>query len=403
LNQIMRYPFAINQKTTTADCLRAGLMAVTLACLACISPIARAQSTDTAATTATPTGVVVKTKLGGFILGFDIDRNGTDGVLAESLTLPDGKLDVAVETFDQKTGKILKTVSELKQTDDDFVALGIVGTSVGLVEEEIETGEFVTSRVYEIMDPVSGGKFTGTWTPPFTASDIISVPFSQGSASVPVFYFDNGVSFRTKVISTNFTANTFGKSFTIPDPVFNTDDSPVMAYDSQTNQAVLGGSNGCFGCTTEIGLINITTGAFTEFEGLGFGFVNGIAVDPETGIAVTATEDDASVEFYDLATQTGKLVVLPGAEGCLGCSQAESGGGIAFDPMNKLFLVGQTISTTASSGSSIQVFNEQGDFVESINGLSLPAGSEYIALQPKNRTGYVIVTPALTELQQFTY
>src|SRR5579859_1075749 len=51
-------------------------------------------------------GPQVHTALGGFILGYDIDSTGTEGLLAESVSLGGGKNNVAVETFDQKTGKI---------------------------------------------------------------------------------------------------------------------------------------------------------------------------------------------------------------------------------------------------------------------------------------------------------
>jgi hypothetical protein len=211
--------------------------------------------------------------------------------------------------------------------------------------------------------------------------------------------FKNTVNdFSSYVFSSNVGANTFGPVFKVSDPVFNFDNSPVLAFNSTNNQAVLGGSNGCFGCTTEIGMVDLTTGKLTEFEGLGFGFINGIAVDSATGIACTATEDDFSVEFYDLAKQTGIIVVLPGAN-----NQAQSGGAVAVDPIHKLFLIGQEFSSTAPSGSSIQVFDEQGNFVESLNGFNLPASPAYMALHPSQRAGYVIVTPDLTTLQSFTY
>src|SRR5262245_25811750 len=54
--------------------------------------------------------VTVHTAFGGFILGYDIDQAGREGVLAEALTLPNGHHDVAVETFDQRTGKITHIV-----------------------------------------------------------------------------------------------------------------------------------------------------------------------------------------------------------------------------------------------------------------------------------------------------
>ena len=126
---------------------------------------------------------------------------------------------------------------------------------------------------------------------------------------------------------------------------------------------MLGSSNGCPNCTTKIATVDLTDGTVTSFSGLGFGYVNGIAVDPDTGIACTATEIDFSVEFYDLAAQTGIIRRLPGA-----VSQAQSGAQVQFDPVNKLFLVQQPMSSTAPSGSSIQVYDEQGNFIESING-----------------------------------
>jgi hypothetical protein len=73
--------------------------------------------------------------------------------------------------------------------------------------------------------------------------------------------------------------------------------------------AVLGGGNGCFGCLPVIGVVNLVKGTFSEFTGIGFGFINGIAIDSADGIACTTTEDDASVEFYDLKKQTGFTVV----------------------------------------------------------------------------------------------
>lgn len=344
-----------------------------------------------------PGNVVVHTAFGGFILGYDIDSTGTEGLLAES----NGGSKVAVETFDQTTGKIINVVTQQSGTNNDFVTFGIFGNDVGLVEEEISGGQFVTKRVYGTMNPVSGNKFTGKWTPPFTKNDIVtSMPFSQGSPTAPVLYFDNtGNDFSSFVISTNVAANTFGTPVTIPDSIFDWDNSPVMAYDSQTNQAILGGSLGCFGCTTEIGLVDLATGAFSEFPGLGFGFINGIAVDSNTGIVCTVTEDDFSVEFYNLATQTGFIEPLQDAT-----SQLNSGGDVEFDPVHKLFLIGQEFSSVdPAGGSSILVYDEQGRFIEAVNNMKLPASPAYMALHPSKRFGYVIVSTDLSELQSFTY
>jgi len=345
-----------------------------------------------------PGNIVVNTALGGFILGYDIDQTGTEGVLSESFALPDGKQNVAVETFDQKTGKIIKIVSQQSDSRNDFVTLGVSGNSTGLTEFEHVTTLFVDKRLYATMHPLSANKFTGNWTPPLTKSDIIGgVAENQGTLNTAVLAFNNGGSFSSFVFSSNIASNTFGPLITLTDPVFGFNDSPVMAYDGATNQAILGASNGCPNCSPTIGVVDLATGVQSEFTGLGFGFINGIAVDAGDGIACTTTEIDFSVEFYDLATQTGIIVPIPGAT-----NQAQSGQDVEFDPIHKLFLVGQEFSSTGS-GSSIQVFDEKGNFVESINGLSLPASPVLIALNPSMRAGYVLVTPALTSLQSFTY
>ena len=96
---------------------------------------------------------IVHSKFGGQIFGFDVDQNGTEGVLSEDKLLANGNVLAAVETFDQKTGKILKVVSET-ENQDNFLTLGIEGTSVGLVEQEIVTGLYVTDRIYDVMDPL---------------------------------------------------------------------------------------------------------------------------------------------------------------------------------------------------------------------------------------------------------
>ena len=343
-----------------------------------------------------PVGTVfVHTALGGFILGYDIDQAGSEGLLCEALTLSDGKHNVAVETFDQRTGNIIRIVAQETETNNDFVALGIVGQSVGLVEHELARNLFVNRRFYNTLNPLGANRLNGKWTPPLTRDDIISAASEdQGKATTAFLAFQNSGSFSSFVFGSDVAANTFGPLITL-DSHFDSFNSPVMAFDSSSNEAVVAVLGSAFG-PPFLAKANLTTGAISEFTGVGIGFVNGIAVDSNTGMACTTTEIDFSVEFYNLATETGFAVPLPGA-----VSQLQRGTGVASDPIHGLFLVAQPVSSTAGSGSSIQVFDEQGNFVESVNGLSIPAGS--FALNPSLRSGYVLVAPALNELQSFTY
>ena len=353
---------------------------------------------------------LVHSQFGGQIFGFDIDQNGTLGVLSEAQLLSNGNVLAAVETFDQKSGKILKVVSKL-ETQDDFLTLGIAGTSVGLVEHEHVTGIYVTKRIYEELNPLSSNKFTGLWTPPLSANDIITgMSRNQGVPTTAVLYFENtGNNFDTFVFGTNVAENTFQPAVDLTDPTFMTSNAPVVAYDSVTNEAVVASSDSAVGGPAPmIALVDLATGTVNEFAGIRGpapyrqGSINGLAVDSEDGIACITTEVDFRVEFYNLKIQTGVAHVLPSASG-----QLQSGSDVEYDPVNKLFFVAQSVSSTGS-GSSIQVYNTQGKLVESLNGFNFSNASNvvftHIALNPSNRTGYVDgPSSGVTDLQSFTY
>src|SRR5262249_3098420 len=134
--------------------------------------------------------VIVQTKFGGQIFGFDIDQNGTEGILSEALNLSNGNVLAAVETFDQKTGKILKVLAKT-QTQDDFVTLGVVGASVGLVEYEHSISLFNVKRYFGLADPLSGNKATGRWTLLIGSQHLINqVSRNQGTTNNAVFAID---------------------------------------------------------------------------------------------------------------------------------------------------------------------------------------------------------------------
>lgn len=133
--------------------------------------------------------VIVHGKFGGNIFGFDLDPNGTEGLLSEEVGMADGTIHAAVETFDQTTGEIIAVVSETF-THDDFITLGVGGNSVGLVEREEVLGLFHVKRRFEIINPLHSNTFTGRWTPPLDRKHIINqVKSSQveGTSEVAVY------------------------------------------------------------------------------------------------------------------------------------------------------------------------------------------------------------------------
>ncbi len=348
--------------------------------------------------------IIVHSKFGGQIFGFDIDQSGTEGVLSEARTLSNGNVLAAVETFDQTTGKILTVVTKT-QTQDDFITLGVVGNSVGLVEHEHVVSFLNVQRTFQVINPLNGNKITGKWTPPIGTKHLINqVSRTQGTSNAAVFAQDNSGNFIPYVFSSNVAANTFGPVIKIQDSFNFGSVPPPMAYNSVTNQAVLGGGDGCFGCLPVIGVADLGKGTFTEFTGIGFGFVNGIAVDSADNIACATTEDDASVEFYDLSRQTGFTVVLPNS----GQQQIFSGADVEFDATHKLFFVAQPVSSSTSTGSTIYVYDTAGNLQETLNGFSFSNASNvialHIALKPSTRSGFVDGPNAgVSEIQSFTY
>jgi hypothetical protein len=347
--------------------------------------------------------VIVHSKFGGQIFGFDIDPNGNEGILSESKSLSGGRYLAAVETFDQTTGEIIKVISKT-ETQDDFVTLGVFN-SVGLVEHEYVVGFLHVLRKFATIGPLGANRFTGNWAPPIDQNHIVSkVSGVLGSSVSAVYVLDNSGSFTPLVFTSNVGANTFGQVFGITDQDFTSGSDPGFAYDNQTNQAVLGHAMlGNPFVPGFIATVDLTTGAFNKFRGVGLGDVNGLAVDPSTGTACTTTEIDFSVEFYNLATHTGFAQRLPGA-----VNQFFSGADVEFDPVNRLFLVAQPNSSTAQSGSSIHVYDVAGNLIESLNGFNFSnAGNvvpAHIALKPNTRSGFVDgPDPGVREIQSFTY
>jgi len=344
-----------------------------------------------------PGKVIVHPKFGGGILGFDIDQNGSEGVLAEAQLLSNGKVLSAVETFDQKSGKIIKLVTKTETQDDD-VTFGVVGTSAGLIEHEhVGANGFVDKRIYHVLSPLNSNKYTSLWKPSFDANHIITgVSRNQGSATNAFFVYDNSLNNpHNFVLASNVAQNTFGPRVLLNVPQWGY--GTPLAFDTKTNQAVVAQDYGSPTDQPIVGIVDVTKGRVVTFTGVGFGFVNGIAVDSEDGIFCTTTEIDSNVQFYHLKTKTGFSELLAESEG-----QLNSGADVEFDPIHKLFLIAQPISTAGSS--SIQVYDVKGNLVESLNGFNFSNAFSvipvHIALNPSHRSGFVD-DPA--GIRSFTY
>jgi hypothetical protein len=85
-----------------------------------------------------------------------------------------------------------------------------------------------------------------------------------------------------------------------------------------------------------------------------------------------------------------------------------SGADVEYDPIHKLFLVAQPNSSSASSGSTIYVYDINGVLQKTINGFSFSNAfnvvAAHIAIHPNLRIGFVDGPSSnVNEIQRFTY
>src|SRR6266699_2715209 len=184
--------------------------------------------------------VIVRGKLGGLIFGFEVDPNGTEGLLCEAVSNPDGTVSARVETFSQATGRIIKVLAG-SESQDDFIALGVAG-SVGLVEREHVRGVFNVRRTFATINPLTGNMINGDWRPPISSKQIVNQvkPALDGTPNVAVYALSVSTSVNPVVFSSNLADNTFGPVIDITDPDFTQEAPPVLAFDPIGNQAILG-------------------------------------------------------------------------------------------------------------------------------------------------------------------
>jgi hypothetical protein len=345
-------------------------------------------------------GKIVQTKNHTQIYGFDIDQNGTDGVLATATD---------VETFDQNSAKITSSIPKKLPPGTSYKVDAIFTGDVALITRYVvPKGKLYAKRFYEAMNPVTTHKFTGSWTAPIKDIDVLQAGVNQTTSTGALFAIELKKQDHPDIIVSDIATNTVGKVIPLDPNVFGGGNGPQFAQDTATNQAVIALSpdGGRVGGEAPINvLVDLKTGKETTFAGLNFGpfgsgYVNGLAVDSNTGIAATTTELNAQVEFYDLAKKTGIAAQLP----CTGsASQYNSGAGVANDPVHGLFLVTDPFYCSGSQGGAVVVYDESGNLVETITGFKLAIGEPAPVVNPSTRTGFAFGGPGFSELQGFTY
>jgi hypothetical protein len=359
-------------------------------------------------------GPVVTSAFGGQIFGWDMNQNGNDGLLTE--TVLGSSVINAIETFDESTGEITKVVQKVQRINANVepVVDAVAGDDVGIID--VERDFVVGSRIkrddhFDIMSPVSGNKITGKSHPPHPFGVVPNfVTNNQASSSqiMMAMYPDKRGTDEVGMYTYDTAKNVWDRRFDFPRRFLLQNGFPnYAAVDATTNEAVVGylmrsRYNPHESATFYV--MDAATGKHVRsFYGVGFGLPNGMAIDPTTDTMCTTTTGDTDVEFYKLSTGKGKAVQIPilYSKGPL-----TNGAAVAADPIHHLFLVAQLDSTFSPSGSTVIVYDEHGKLVEYINGFNFfnqfSVVVPHLAVNPSNRTGYVN-GPNLNQLQEFTY
>jgi len=361
-------------------------------------------------------GPVVTSQFGGEIFGWDIDQNGSDGVLTETVLGNTGLVLNAIETFDQTTGKITKVVRKTVRSNADVepVADAIAGSDVGIIDvaHNYPSRGFIRDDHFAVMNPVSSDRITGKSAPRNPTGLVPSFVTNNQSSSSELMmgFIENKRHVDVPVYYTyDASHNRWGRREGFPhSQLFDIGFPLYAAVDSQTNVAVtgyLGRPRYNPHESPRFDMIDAATGKLMRtFQGLGLGFINGMAIDSTSGTMCTTTSKDMDVEFYDLSTRKGIAVQIPTLYGGGPLTQ---GAAVAADPINHLCLVAQLNSTfDPLGGSTVIVYDEHGNLIEYINGFSFldpfSVVVPHLAVNAVNRTGYVN-GPGQNQLQEFSY
>lgn len=346
-------------------------------------------------------GPVVTSQFGGEIFGWDIDQNGNDGVLTETVL---GSTTInATETFDQATGKITKVVQKTQGLNPEPVVDAIAGSDVGIVDverQEIQHSQLERNDYFDLIDPVTGEKITGRSKPRamlgIVPNFVTNNQTSPNQVMMTLYPDKRGVD-QVGMYTYDTVRNAWGRRLDFPKGFLFQNGFPnYAAVDATTNEAVVGYLGRARYNPHESATLYVMDAAtgkhLHSFYGVGYGWPNGMAIDPTTDTMCTTTTGDTDIELYKLSTGKGKVVQIPIYY--FNGGSFTNGAAVAADPIHHLFLVAQLNSTfSPNGGSTVIVYDEHGKLVEYINGFEFfnqfSVVVPHLAVNPSNRTGYV--------------
>src|SRR4051794_18476463 len=154
-------------------------------------------------------GKVLTTKDGGQIFGFDINQAGDDGVL-ESTDLNQEVPPNSVETFDQNTGKIIRSFAKSQGEQNGYEMDGIFVGDVALITRFVPIkGSIFSREKYKVMNPVTANKFTGAWTPPVRHIYVQFAADNQATSTSVIYGIETNHQDVADLLVSDVAANTF--------------------------------------------------------------------------------------------------------------------------------------------------------------------------------------------------
>ena len=342
---------------------------------------------------------------GGFANnGFGIDQHGSRGFLTSGQQRADGTIVTSLETFDQSTNAIAKTVASQKNALYFTTGSGIWGGSVGLFGL-FDLNTFASN--YNLLN-VPDGTVGNPWTPP--SPDTLSISegaSNQANDHAAFLAFDLTAPSNNnawKIFTSDITRNTFGPLIDLS-PAIASMGLPVfdgIGQNTRRNEASMPVTDFFNFCgSPTIVTANLATGVLSSFQGVTSGFAYGMAVDSITNKAIVPTICDGLAGIYDLRAKTG-IAVNPNGSTNIYPAIDETRGLIVMDQV----VPGDFgINNNATSGTV--VMDERGTVLANFEQLFLfntflTIGANNLQLNPATRTAYTL-GPGQQQLAPFTY
>jgi hypothetical protein len=342
---------------------------------------------------------------GGFANnGFGIDQHGNHGFITSGQQLANGMVLTSLETFDQSTNAILKTVGSTKNALYFTNGWGIWGGGVGLFGLfDLKT----FANAYNLLN-LANGTVGAAWTPP--SPDTLQIgegAANQANDHAAFLAYDisapsNSTAWR--LFTSDITKNTFGPIIDLS-PTVTGMGLPVfdgIGQNTAMNQASTPATDFFNFCgPPTIVTANLGTGTLSSLPGVTSGFAYGMAVDSTTNIAVVPTICDGLAGIYDLGKKTG-IAVNPKGSVNLYPAIDETRGLIVMDQV-----VPADFGLNNNAMSSAVVMDEHGKVLANIEqffffNTFLTIGANNLQLNPRTRTAYTL-GPGQQELEPFSY